>query len=137
MNITIIGMEYDKVKNIAKAISKILCCEHIDFKLEFEKIILQTIHNPLIATDDILQIKESELLKKINSLNNVVVSLNDDVFLSNSNYKIFENSFTVLIVSEFNNKIKENIQNLLKKYTKIHIKEDDLNINELINKIRG
>lgn len=137
MNITIVGMEYEKVKNIAQAISQLLSCQCVDFSLLFEQELLVGFDCPLTLANVVMQQKEKALLKNLLKENATIIHLQDDVFLSNENYKLLKNSLTILIEFELKDKILLNIQKLLKKHTKIYIKEKNLNINKLIDAIRG
>lgn len=133
----VVGLRREEVKNIAQMLAKNLDFEYIDLNVEFEDCLINNFDFPLSFADDILQTQETKCLSENVLRQNVVLNIADDMFLSNNNYKLFGNIKVILIEFDEQDKIKQNIQKLLKKHSNIHIKYNNLKINDLITLIRG
>ncbi len=136
-NITIVGIDNDFVKMFAHKLSKELDYRYIDANEQFDKDLLANMEYPIYLVDEILVQKENVLIKNLVKKENVVISISDDMFLSNEHYKFFENSLVFLIIDEKVGKIQKNIQNLLKKHVNFTFDKNEISTNDIIKIIRG
>lgn len=137
MKIAIVGLDDDFVIEFSNQLASALNLQHVNFNSEYDKILLTSINQSLFETNDIMEEKETILLKNLIDLDNVIISINDDAFLSNVNYKLLNNILTILIEKKENDKILNNIQKLIKKHCKLIINQENIEINSILNKIRG
>lgn len=137
MKIAIVGLDDDFVENFSNQLASILNLTYKSFTAEFDKYLLSTVNQSVFEIDDVLQSQEKRLLSKLLNIDNVVLSVNDDTFLSNNNYLIFKDVLTICVEKKENDKILNNIQKLIKKHCKLVIKQENFEINSILNKIRG
>ena len=137
MKIAIVGLDDDFVENFSNQLASILNLTYKSFTAEFDKYLLSTVNQSIFEIDDVLQSQEKRLLSKLLNIDNVVLSVNDDTFLSNNNYLIFKDVLTICVDKKENDKILNNIQKLIKKHCKLVIKQENFEINSILNKIRG
>lgn len=133
-SVAIVSINNSLSKTVAKKLANQLNCKFIDLEKEFEQILLLNIRTPLF-NNAILEQKEHQLIKYSAEQENVVISLNNDMFLSNGNYNLLKNLQIVLIEQDFDDKISKNLQSLIKKYANISIREKD--IDKLITFLKG
>lgn len=136
-SIVIVGMNKDYCKTLSNTLAKIFNFKYVDAESEFENLLINSFDHPMMLVDDILREKETEFLTQLSKLTDVVIYLADDTYLSNEHYKIFKNFNTILVETNCKNKILKNIQNLLKKYCKFSVNEQNLNIDELKDLLKG
>ena len=74
-------------------------------------------------------------LEELADMENVIISLTDDEFISNENYMLFDNSFVILLEVGYKNNIKENIQKLIKKHCNYSVDVKKIKINSLVKVI--
>ncbi len=137
MKIAIVGLDDDFVVDFSNQLASALGLQHINFNFEYDKVLLNSINQSVFETNEILEKQETVLLKNLIELNNVLISIDDDAFLSNSNYKLLNNVLTILIEKKENDKILNNIQKLIKKHCKLTINQENIELNSILNKIRG
>ena len=126
-NIVVVSLIDEKAKNIAQNLAKRLKFTYIDADERFENCLLSSFEAPTILVDEILNVKESELLGELAKERNAVIKVSNDAFLSNGNYKLFKNCI-VLLITTAKGKIKETIENRLKTYANVVVDE---NANEI------
>jgi len=136
MNIAIVGGEYEFAKQFSKTLANKLNLEPIDFKTEFEKVLL-SLNCSIFVENEILQVKETQMLQEFCVKKNVVLQVSEDVIFSNGNYKYLNNNFIIYINSKKINNFENNIKKLIKNKINIEINQEKINFNEIINNIRG
>ncbi len=136
-NITIVGIDNNFVKSFAKNIADKLGYNYLDANEQFDKILLANNNYPMFILDEILAQKENLLIDDLISKDKTVISISDDMFLSNEHYKKFEFSTTILVLDENLDKTRAGIQNLIKKYTKFTFNKNEIKTNDIIKIIRG
>ena len=136
-NITIVGMDNDFIKMFAQKLAEEIGYKYVDANEQFDKDLLANLDYPMNLVDEILVQKENLLINNLVKKEKVIISMSDDMFLSNEHYKIFENSLTILILDEKLGKIKKNIQNLIKKHVKFAFAKNDIKTEDVIKIIRG
>ena len=136
-NITIVGMDNDFIKMFAQKLAEEIGYKYVDANEQFDKDLLANLDYPMYLVDEILVQKENLLINNLVKKEKVIISMSDDMFLSNEHYKIFENSLTILILDEKLGKIKKNIQNLIKKHVKFAFAKNDIKTEDVIKIIRG
>ena len=136
-NITIVGIDNDFVKMFAQKLANEIGYKLIDANEQFDKDLLDNMDYPIFLVDEILVQKENILIKNLSNKENVIICMSDDMFLSNEHYKNFENDETILIIDENLDKIKKNIQNLIKEHVKHVFNKKDIKTNDIIKIIRG
>ena len=131
-NITIVSMDNELAKHVAKQLSKKLNVEFLDAGYELEKVLLRDAK--LSVFDETTATKEKMLIALLTKQSNSVVAIENEMFLSNENYKQCK-GITVLL--EINNKeeMLENLQNLIKKHCKISTKET--RVEKIITLLKG
>lgn len=136
-NITIVGMDNDFIKMFAQKLAEEIGYKYVDANEQFDKDLLANLDYPMYLVDEILVQKENLLINNLVKKEKVIISMSDDMFLSNEHYKILENSLTILILDEKLGKIKKNIQNLIKKHVKFAFAKNDIKTEDVIKIIRG
>ena len=136
-NITIVGMDNDFIKMFAQRLAEEIEYKYVDANEQFDKDLLANLDYPMYLVDEILVQKENLLINNLVKKEKVIISMSDDMFLSNEHYKILENSLTILILDEKLGKIKKNIQNLIKKHVKFAFAKNDIKTEDVIKIIRG
>ena len=136
-NITIVGMDNDFIKMFAQKLAEEIGYKYVDANEQFDKDLLANLDYPMYVVDEILVQKENLLINNLVKKEKVIISMSDDMFLSNEHYKILENSLTILILDEKLGKIKKNIQNLIKKHVKFAFAKNDIKTEDVIKIIRG
>lgn len=136
-NITIVGMDNDFIKMFAQKLAEEIEYKYVDANEQFDKDLLANLDYPMNLVDEILVQKENLLINNLVKKEKVIISMSDDMFLSNEHYKILENSLTILILDEKLGKIKKNIQNLIKKHVKFAFAKNDIKTEDVIKIIRG
>ena len=136
-NITIVGMDNDFIKMFAQKLAEEIGYKYVDANEQFDKDLLANLDYPMYLVDEILVQKENLLINNLVKKEKVIISMSDDMFLSNEHYKILENSLTILILHEKLGKIKKNIQNLIKKHVKFAFAKNDIKTEDVIKIIRG
>lgn len=136
-NITIVGMDNDFIKMFAQKLAEEIGYKYVDANEQFDKDLLANLDYTMYLVDEILVQKENLLINNLVKKEKVIISMSDDMFLSNEHYKILENSLTILILDEKLGKIKKNIQNLIKKHVKFAFAKNDIKTEDVIKIIRG
>lgn len=136
-NITIVGMDNDFIKMFAQKLAEEIGYKYVDANELFDKDLLANLDYPMYLVDEILVQKENLLINNLVKKEKVIISMSDDMFLSNEHYKILENSLTILILDEKLGKIKKNIQNSIKKHVKFAFAKNDIKTEDVIKIIRG
>lgn len=136
-NITIVGMDNDFIKMFAQKLAEEIGYKYVDANEQFDEDLLANLDYPMYLVDEILVQKENLLINNLVKKEKVVISMSDDMFLSNEHYKILENSLTILILDEKLGKIKKNIQNSIKKHVKFAFAKNDIKTEDVIKIIRG
>ena len=136
-NIVVVCLDYDCALKIGKQLSNILNMQLYNADEFIKNSLLNTLDYPIIISNEIMQIKENAGLIELSKKEKVVITITDDEFISNGNYKLFKNSFIILLEIDTSNKIKQNIQKLIKKHCETSVIIKNLEINNLISKIRG
>lgn len=135
-NLTIVGIDNDFVKSFAKNIADKLGYNYIDANEEFDKILLANNNYPMFLLDEILVQKESHLIDELLTKDKTIISISDDMFLSNEHYKKFEFSTSIIIMDENLDKTRMKIQNLIKKYTKFAFNKNKIKANDILMIVR-
>ncbi len=135
-NLTIVGIDNDFVKSFAKNIADKLGYNYIDANEEFDKILLANNNYPMFLLDEILVQKESHLIDELLTKDKTIISISDDMFLSNEHYKKFEFSTSIIIMDENLDKTRMKIQNLIKKYTKFAFNKNEIKANDILMIVR-
>ena len=135
MNIAIVGLDYDFVVYFSKSLAVKMKMKFVDFENEFEKEMLTT--DNLEILNGQAEVKEAVFLNQLAQQKNIVLSISNESFLSNRNYEVLNDFFIILIEKKEDKKILKNIQKIIKKHCKIAIKQENININEILNIIKG
>ena len=134
-NIVVVCLDYCYALKIGKQLSNILNMQHIDFDEIIKNGLINSLDYPLSISNEIMQIKEKSILEELADMENVIISLTDDEFISNENYMLFDNSFVILLEVGYKNNIKENIQKLIKKHCNYSVDVKKIKINSLVKVI--
>lgn len=125
MLVAIIGLDDEFAKEFAKSLASKLDVKYKDFDSElsyyftFQKVTtLQTANEEYISS-------EIEFIKKLLK-ENVIISIPNDVYVSNKNYELFKDVLTIFIERKESKEVLKNIQKLIKKHCKIVIKQEKL-----------
>jgi len=94
-------------------------------------------NEPLFFMNEIWGKREGENIFDVAQKYDVVISIRDDSFLSNEHYELFADSLTILIEREETDKIRNNIQNLIKKHCKMSFSQENFDFNKFLSIIRG
>lgn len=136
MNIIITSLNLENAQTISKKLAKKLHFKFINANEVFNKTLLKSVADPVLLVDDELNAKESELCFKLAKTEDVVVAMSDDMFLSNENYKFFQNSKKVMVLSKNLGKTKKNIEKLIQSRCNFAIQNED-NLDLLLEKFKG
>jgi len=136
MNIAIVGRNYKDILKFSSELSRELNLDLVDFNEEFNKILLG-FNLPFLLENEILNYKETTMLNELACRKNIVVFMQDDVFISNSNYNLFKDYLIIIVNSNNCKKFKINIKKIIKNNKIIEIDEEKLNFTEIIKEIRG
>ena len=118
-SVVVVSLNNQLAKNCAQSLAKKLKMDFWDAELEFSKFLISSVKAPTMLVDEALQEKETELLLKLSKKPNSIIYLPEDTFISNNNYKNLKNNFILLILVENLGKIKQNIQDFLKKHSNL------------------
>lgn len=133
MKVVIVGLDDEFVASLTEELAKLLQIKFIDFNDLFCSNIVFMKNKQIDTMIDDLQKEEKRLLNSCVVADDFIMSVPNSTFISNLNYKIFKNVLTICVEIKNNNKIKENIQKLLKKYCKFTINKENINLNEIKN----
>lgn len=135
-NIVVLSLNEEKACFLAENLAKKLKFSYIDAGERFDDYLISSIDAPTILVDEILNLKESELLSDLAKENNAVIKVANDAFLSNENYKIFKNCIVVLVLTEKLGKTKRAIEEQIKKYSNVVVNENATEI-EILKLIKS
>ena len=136
MNIIITSLNLENAQTISKKLAKKLHFKFINANEVFNKTLLKSVADPVLLVDDELNAKESELCFKLAKTDDVVVAMSDDMFLSNENYKFFQNSKKFLVFSKNLGKTKKNIEKIIQSRCNFAIQNED-NLDLLLEKLNS
>lgn len=136
-NIAIVGADNDKIKHFAHLIADRVGYEFIDFNEHFENYLLINYNLPIDLVNEVLEKKETLLIKKIAKKSKILLYIVDDAFLSNQNYMILKDFFKIFIYDKGKFEIDHAIQDVIKKYCDLSIEQSEIDINEIVKSIRG
>lgn len=136
-NIAIVGLDNAFVKKFAQKIAREIGYKYIDANEKFDKDLLANINYPMILVDELLDEKENRLIEKLTKNDNTVISISDDMFLSNEHYKILEETTVILILDENVGKIKKNIEKMIEKHANFVFNKNEIKTNDIIKIVRG
>lgn len=134
-NIAIVGADNDKIKDFAHLIANKVGYEFIDMNECFENYLLINYNLPIDLVNEVLELKETQLVKKMAKKNNVLLFISDDMFLSNQSYLILKDCLKILIYDKNKKEIDHAIQETIKKYCDLSMEQEKIDINEIIKKI--
>ena len=123
-NIVVVSLKDEKAQDLASKLAAKLKYNYVDFDDRLEEYLLATIDIPTILVDEILNEKESELLDELVKEQNVVLTLANDTFLSNENYKLLKNCIVVLISVENLAKVQKKLEEAIQKYSNVVVNEN-------------
>ncbi len=109
-----------------------LAIQCIDADQSLEMKLIKNLDYPLNVADNVMAKLETQNMDGLAKLENVVVVMSEDLFLSNNSHKKFQKSLKILIKVEKNNQIEVNLQNLLEKYCDVTMQEKNIDIEGLI-----
>lgn len=134
-----IGFDLPFLNKFAMQLTKVLNYTHIDVSKLQDVHLLDNIDTPLVLDNPYAENREKWLLNQVSNKENVVVTLPITDFIANDNYKILNNSFIILVSKNNTNKlnIDENLNNFIKKRVDLVLKQENLEINEILKKIKG
>lgn len=133
-SIAIVSLDDLLAKSTAEKLATELKWKFLDLASELEKILILNIRSHLLD-NSIIEKKEQRLIEVSAQQKNVVMSIANDMFLSNSNYELLKKTEIILIEQSFDDKIKTNLQNLIKKHSTKTINKKD--VNNIIAYLKG
>ena len=133
-NVTIVSVNDELSKKIARELAYKLKYDYVDISAEFDKVLILNV-NCSVFENSKLEQKESCLIKRMSQKEACVLAISNDMFLSNNNYNLLENSQKILIECEFDDAIVKNVERLIKKHTNFHIKSTELE--KIITLLKG
>ena len=136
-NIVVVSMNKDLAVMIANKIAKILSLSFINADDKLDAGLVGGLDFPLEISKLSMTNIERQILMTLSDRDDSVISIQDDTFLANENYKIFQKSLKILVKIDKNEKISQNLQKLLEKYCDVTIHEKDINFDKLITLLRG
>lgn len=136
MNIVIVGLDYKMVRSIANELAKVMQYKFIDLTKRFDRELIENINYPIGLSDDELTEKERELIYLASKKANVVISIPDNMYLSNEGYKFFKNSISIAIKLRKVDDIREKIQNFLSDRVKFVLDEENCEIDKILDLIK-
>ncbi len=136
MNIVIVGLDYNMVRSIANELAKVMQYKFIDLTKLFDRELIENINYPIGLSDDELTEKERELIYLASKKDNVVISIPDNMYLSNAGYKFFKNSISIAIKLRKVDDIREKIQNFLSDRVKFVLDEENCEIDKILDLIK-
>ena len=136
MNIVIVGLDYNMVRSIANELAKVMQYKFIDLTKRFDRELIENINYPIGLSDDELTEKERELIYLASKKANVVISIPDNMYLSNEGYKFFKNSISIAIKLRKVDDIREKIQNFLSDRVKFVLDEENCEIDKILDLIK-
>ena len=132
-NIIVVSMDNELSKQVAKYLAKELNLSYVNLNLVYEKELLLDVKKSVFNED--ASTKEKNIVAHFAKQKDVVIAIENEMFLSNKNYELCKNNSSLLIETELQNEIEQNLQNLLKNHCKICVKDKDLN--KIITLIKG
>ena len=132
-NIIVVSMDNELSKQVAKHLAKELKLNYVDLSLVLEKELLIDARKSVF--DETASTKEKNIVAHFAKQKDVVVAIENEMFLSNKNYELCKNNLSLLIETKMQNEIEQNLQNLLKNYCKLCVNYKD--INKIITLIKG
>ena len=133
MKVVVVGLDDKIVASLTKELARLLQIKFVDFDELFCSNIAFMKNKQYSKMIDELQQEEKNLLNACLKESDFVMYVPNAIYISNLNYKIFENVLTICVETENNNKINKNIEMLLKKYCKIKINNENINLNDIKN----
>lgn len=132
-NIIVVSMDNELSKQVAKHLAKELNLNYVDLNLVYEKELLSDVKKSVFNED--ASTKEKNVVAHFSKEKDIVMAIENEMFLSNKNYELCKNNLSLLIETELRNDIEQNLQKLLKYYCKLCVKDKDLN--KIITLIKG
>ena len=114
MNIVVVGIDDNKVKQLAVELADLLQFPFIDATTCFNEVLLTDIYSPLANSNKALINKESLLVCKLSKLNETVIFMPNDMFLSSKNYLKFNASEKICVEFNTKNDLLNRIQQTIK-----------------------
>lgn len=135
-SVLIVSMDKKSATDVAYTISKMLALQFVDADEYVGLNLIRSVDFPLDIADREMETIEDRSISSIANKDKIVISMSDDLFLSNKCYKKFEKSLKILVKIEKNDKIEANLQILLEKYCDIVINEKDIDFDKLIKMLK-
>lgn len=137
MRVVFVGINNNFVKEFAKEFASELEINYIDFDEKLDAyLILQKVSTLQAANEEFLTLEEL-LIKQLLNADNFVMSISNEIYLSNEHCKLFENAITIMLEKKEDDKILINIQKLLKKHCKFAIKQEKIEMKKILNIVKG
>ena len=134
MNIVIVGFDLNLINEISRDLAKALKYNYKNSEALIRKALIKTIDFPLNRSNKQMDKTEAQVLKDLSDLKDTVISASLNSFIGNDNYQMFNNSYTLLIKKETEDKTLNSIQKLVSRKVKMVIEENAASI-EKIKKI--
>ncbi len=135
MNVAIVCLDDEFSEKLAETIASLLGFEYVRFNDSFQIGLISSCDFPIEKSLKEMCDLEKETLKTLLARQQIVISVPNDTFLSNQNHLLFKDFLTICVEIKINEKINKNIQKLIKKYSKITIKQEKIKLNQLKNNI--
>lgn len=131
-NIVVVSIDTELAYNTAKKIADIMNFQYQDADSMFKDRIVNMVDYPIDFADDLMRNVELNLLKELSKIDKSVVAITDDMFLSNTGIKHFENSLKICVKKDVAEDILSGLQDLLLKKCDVAFYEKDLDHDKLI-----
>lgn len=136
-NIVVVSMNKELAVATADKIAEILSLSFINADDKLEAGLVGSLDFPLEITKLSMVNIERQILMTLSDKDDSVISIQDDTFLANENYKIFQKSLKILVKIDKNEKFSQNLQRLLESKCDVTIHEKNIDFDKLITLLRG
>lgn len=133
MKIAVVCIENEVGMSFANSLADYMQLQYLNFQDLMVEDFVESYDFPLEYMNVQMQMIEKQQIKKMNFLGNCVVFIENETFLSNGNHQLLNGFKTICLEIKTDDTTKINIQKLIKKYCKISINQENINLFNIKN----
>ncbi len=138
-NIVLVGFDLPFLNEFAYKLSDVLKYKYIDMNQALDSRLLDNVNMPINIQNIYAEQSEQNIYSKVAELDAIVSTIHINDYIANNNYEIFDNSYIILVTKNLEDKLNlnKNIINFAKKHVDLILNQENLVVQDVLNKLRG
>ena len=136
-NIVFVGFDIPFLEEFARQIADSLKYNYIDLSNNLDNAILSSINIPLEVNKPYLEARESLLYYSFAITECGITVISPDMYLANENYNMFNDCFVIYVDNQKINELDKMLEKIIKKHVNLVIQQENLRIDEIVDKVKG